>query len=163
MKNTLCNRLRPVICLWPLVLASCAPTVNLSTPEPVKIDVNMNVHVTTEEVKKSVDGGKEGYSPRQERRARMAEVQTLKNSRIIGEGKDGLVALKEPPVDPAYQAYVAKVVKEENADRQMVMNDEAESKKLPASVVARDFARRNRDAAFPGEWVQQEDGAWIKR
>lgn len=149
--------------LWPLALVSCAPTVNLSTPEPVKIDVNMNVRVTTEEVKKSVDGGKEGYSPRQERRARMAEVQTLKNSRIIGEGKDGLVVLKEPPVDPAYQAYVTKLVKEENADRQMVMNDEAETKKLPVSVVARDFARRNRDAAFPGEWVQQDDGTWIKR
>lgn len=163
MKTPLSNPFCILGFLSPLLFISCAPTVNLSTPDPVKIDVNMNVHVTTDEVKKSIDGGKEGYSPRQERRARMAEVQTLKNNRIIGEGNEGLLVLKEPPVDPAYQSYVTRVIKEENADRQMVLNDEAETKKQPVSVVAKDFARRNRDAAFPGEWVQQEDGSWIKR
>ncbi|MDX6766301.1 MAG: DUF1318 domain-containing protein [Candidatus Methylacidiphilales bacterium] len=155
--------LRRVLFLLPLVFLSCAPTVRLSTPDPVKIDVNMNVHVTTEAVKKSVDGDPGSYSPRQARRERMAELQALKNNRIVGEGNDGLIVLKEPPVDPAYQSYIARVVKEENADRQMILNDDAESKKQPVSVVARDFARRNREAAFPGEWVQQEDGTWIKR
>lgn len=152
-----------LLILSPLLLAACAPTVNLSTPDPVKIDVNMKVHVTTEAVKKSVEGSEEGYSPRQARRARMAEVQTLKNNQIIGEGREGLLVLKEPPVDPAYQSYVTRMVKEENADRQMILNDEAETKKQPVSVVAREFARRNRDAAFPGEWVEQDDGKWIKR
>lgn len=163
MKFSLSNLIPALGCLSPLLFLSCAPTVNLSTPDPVKIDVNMNVHVTTDAVKKSVDGGEGGYSPRQARRERMAELQALKNNRIVGEGREGLVVLKEPPVDPAYQSYVARLVKEENADRQMVLAAEAEAKKQPVSVVAREFARRNREAAFAGEWIEQDDGTWSKR
>jgi uncharacterized protein YdbL (DUF1318 family) len=143
--------------------AGCAPTVNLSTPEPVKIDVNMNVHVTTEEVKKTVDGADADYSPRQALRDRMAEVQTLKNNRLVGEANTGLMEVKELPADPAYKSYVERVVLQENQDRQAVINAEAEAKKLPVSVVAKDYARRKRESSFPGEWIQQDDGTWTKR
>lgn len=154
----------PLLCaLGPLALTSCAPTVKLSTPEPVKIDVNMNVHVTTEQVKKTVDGDEAGKSPRQAQRERMAEVQALKNNRVIGEANTGLLEIRESPADPAYLAYVRRVVDEENRDRQTLVNTEAEAKKMPASTVARDYARRKREAAFAGEWIQQDDGAWVKR
>lgn len=146
-----------------LALLSCAPTVNLSTPDPVKIDVNMNVHVTTEEVKKSVNGTNAEHSPRQGLRDRMAEIQALKNNRIIGEANTGLIEIKELPTDPAYKSYVERVVEEENRDRQAVLASEAEARKMPVSVIARDYARRKREASFVGEWIQTEDGTWTKR
>lgn len=146
-----------------LTLTACAPTVNLSTPDPVKIDVNMNVHVTTEEVKKSVDGAEANYSPRQALRERMAEIQALKNNRIIGEANTGLVEILEPPTDPAYRSYAERLVQEENRDRQAVIAADAEARKLPVSTVAREYARRKRESSFAGEWIQQEDGTWVKR
>jgi len=149
--------------LPPLAFASCAPTVNLSTPEPVKIDVNMNVHVTTEQVKKSVDGADAEHSPRQALRERIAEIQSLKNNRILGEANTGLAEIKDMPADPAYKSYVERVVAEENRDRQAVFAAEAEARKMPVSVVARDYARRKREASFAGEWIQLEDGSWTKR
>jgi uncharacterized protein YdbL (DUF1318 family) len=146
-----------------LALAACAPTVNLSTPEPVKIDVNMNVHVTTEEVKKSVDGAEADHSPRQALRERMAEIQALKNNRIVGEANTGLLEIKDLPADPAYRSYTERLVQEENRDRQAVIAADAEARKLPVSTVAREYARRKRESSFAGEWIQQEDGAWVKR
>lgn len=146
-----------------LILASCAPTVQLTTPEPVKIDVNMNVHVTTEQVKKSVDGTDSDYSPRQALRDRMAEVQTLKNNRIVGEANTGLLEIRELPTDPAYRSYVERTVQEENRDRQAVITADAEARKMPVTTVAREYARRKRESSFAGEWIQQDDGAWVKR
>lgn len=144
-------------------MAACAPTVHLSTPEPVKIDVNMNVHVTTEEVKKTVDGADPDQSPRQAIRNRMAEVQNLKNNRLVGEANNGLLEIKELPADPAYKDYVQRVVEEENRDRQAVIASEAEVRKMPVASLAREYARRKRESAFAGEWIQLDDGTWTRR
>lgn len=153
--------LLPATCA--LALAACAPTVNLSTPEPVKIDVNMNVHVTTEQVQKTIDGTDADHSPRQAIRNRMAEIQNLKNNRLVGEANTGLLEIKDLPADPAYKAYVERVVQEENRDRQAVITAEAEARKMPVSSVAREYARRKRESSFAGEWIQMEDGTWTKR
>lgn len=67
------------------------------------------------------------------------------------------------PADPAYKSYVERVVAEENRDRQAVFAAEAEARKMPVSVVARDYARRKREASFADEWIQLEDGSWTKR
>ncbi|MFM8364778.1 MAG: hypothetical protein ACKOAS_06445, partial [Verrucomicrobiota bacterium] len=71
-----------------LALASCkAPTVHLATPEPVKVDIAMRIDVYQhgkEEEKKSTAAPKSADAAK-ERTNRLAEIQALKNSRIVGE------------------------------------------------------------------------------
>lgn len=151
-----------------LTLSSCAPTVRLSTPEPVKIDVNMKVEVTTKSDGSEVVSGKaskstEEASPRLRQRNRITEVQSLKNDRIVGEAKNGLLEIQKLPTDPAYQEYAKKVVAAENIDRQEIYQIEADAQNKPESFIIKEYARRLRESAFPNEWVQQEDGKWIQR
>lgn len=153
-----------------LILHGCAPTLRLDTPEPVKIDVAMRVDVFTHEAEKSPDPSGAGAvrtpaatSPHQRQRLRMAEVQTLKNDSIIGEGADGLLAIVRPPTDPDYLAYAQRIVTEENADRQEVFQQEASDKARPLEEIVKEFAKRRREAAFRGEWIQSPSGEWVKR
>lgn len=149
-------------------LTSCAPTVRLTTPEPVKIDVNMKVEVTTKDDGTSVAANQgtkpaEEASPRLRQRNRITEVQSLKNDRIVGEAKNGLLEIQKLPADPAYQEYSKKVVAAENTDRQQIYQIEADAQNKPESFIVKEYARRLRESAFPNEWVQQEDGKWIQR
>ncbi|MEM1158835.1 MAG: DUF1318 domain-containing protein [Verrucomicrobiota bacterium] len=148
-----------------LLLVSCAPTIRLDTPDPVKIDVAMQVDVYTHQEKSSGMAGadKENKTPRERRRNRMAEVQNLKNDRVIGEGNTGFLAVKNPPTDPVYADYAQKIVTLENEDRQLIFQAEASAEDKPADMVAKDFSKRARESSFPGEWIQQEDGTWIEK
>ena len=145
--------------------ASCAPTVRLDTPEPVKIDVSMKVDVYTHEEKTS--GGsttsEKELTAEEQRRNRMAEVQNLKNDLIIGEAQNGMLKVKEVPVDPVYADYVQRVVAQENEDRTEIFRREAAGKDKPVEVIANEFAKRARESAFPGEWIQLSSGEWKKK
>lgn len=152
-----------------LILSSCSPTVRLDTPEPVKIDVNMKVDVTTEakqsnaKVKTQSSSQKSsGAGPLQRRRLRMAEIQDLKNNRIIGEANDGLLSIRQLPDDSTWAEYTRKLVREENRDRRDIFEQEAQETGKPAEIIAKEFARRMRQASFPNEWVQTEQGEWKK-
>lgn len=148
-------------------VAGCTPTIRLDTPEPVKIDVGMKVDVYTHDKKEKTSKGEEenpeDLTPQERRRNRMAEVQTLKNDRVIGEGKDGFLSVHNPPTDPKYLDYAEKVVGEENEDRKLVYEREANTKKKPVQVVALEASKRLRDSAYPGEWVQKDNGDWVER
>ncbi|MFH1066868.1 MAG: DUF1318 domain-containing protein [bacterium] len=148
-----------------LVLVSCAPTIRLDTPQPVKIDVNMHVDVTTSQkngAKSSETPATTKKSPLESRRLRMAEIQDLKNNRFVGEGNNGLLSIRKAPDDSKWRNYAEKLVNEENADRQEVFEQEAKDTGKPTELVARDFAQKMRSAAFPTEWVQTESGEWKK-
>jgi hypothetical protein len=149
----------------PLLIMSCAPTVRLSTPDPVKIDVAMKVDVYTHEEKSSGtnSSGGEEKTPQEERRDRMAEVQSLKNDRIIGEGKDGYLKIKNTPTDPVYADYTQRIISSENADRLILFEEDAKAKDKPTEVIAREFSKRAREASFPGEWVEKNDGTWVEK
>lgn len=145
---------------------ACTPTVRLDTPEPVKIDVAMKVDVYTHEQESSgtADQKKQKEaSPAERRRQRMAEVQELKNDRIVGEGHDGFLKMKDVPTDPVYADYAQRIVAEENADRQALFEQEADAEDKPVDVVAREFGERAREASFPGEWVQPEPDQWVQK
>lgn len=167
------NHLPPTLLLASLTLAlltSCAPTLRLDTPEPVKIDVAMRVDVFTHEAEKNPDpSGTDAArspatsSPHQRQRLRMAEVQTLKNDSIIGEASSGLLEIVQPPTDPDYLAYAQRIVAEENADREAVFSQESADKGRPVEQIAAEFAKRRREGAFPGEWIQSPSGQWTKR
>jgi uncharacterized protein YdbL (DUF1318 family) len=158
----------PALILIALLPAACAPTVRLDTPEPVKIDVNMKVEVVTKDGGSAPASGakKEDpatLSPQERRRLRMAEVQSLKNDRLVGEGQDGLLHIVTRPADASYLAYAEKVVADENGDRRKVFEAQARSEGRPEARVAREFAERSIGGAFPGEWVQNADGKWVKQ
>ncbi len=148
-----------------LALAACAPTVNIGTPEPVKIDVNMRADIYTHDGKEpaAATAAADEPNPVQRRYNRRGEVQDLKNNRVVGEGNDGLLAVRETPADAAYAAYAQKTVAEENADRAAEFKAKAEELKKPLDAYIRDFAAGAFKSAYPGEWVQKEDGTWVKR
>jgi uncharacterized protein YdbL (DUF1318 family) len=67
------------------------------------------------------------------------------------------------PADASYLAYAEKVVADENGDRRKVFEAQARSEGRPEARVAREFAERSIGGAFPGEWVQNADGKWVKQ
>lgn len=149
-------------------LAGCA-SVRLDTPEPVKIDVNMKVDVYNHDAPdkkpkgESAPGSGADKTPELRRKERMAEVQSLKNDHIVGEGKDGLLSVVKPPAEASYKDYAQKIVDEDNADRKQIFEADAAASKKPVTAITADFARRAREGSYPGEWIQKDDGTWVTR
>jgi uncharacterized protein YdbL (DUF1318 family) len=145
-----------------LVLAGCAPTVNVATPEPVKIDVNMKVDVNYKE-----DPNKAKVDPlaqeslAQARRNRTGEVQTLKNDRVIGEARTGYLEIRNLPKEATYQAWAKSVVEAENADRAKLYAKNADQQAKPVELIQREYAQQWRDIAYPGELIQKDSGEWL--
>ncbi len=153
-----------------LALGSCTPTVRLDTPEPVRIDVNMKVDVTSrdaeENKEKSGQNGKEepvNLSPAQRQRNRMTEIQNLKNDRVVGEKNDGLLEMRRKPDDSTYASYARQLIENENNDRLELLKAEATESGRPLEVIRKDYANARRQSAFPGEWIQDPDGSWKQR
>ena len=142
------------------VLAACNPTVRVATPEPLKVDVSMRVDIYQHATSDAPAEGPEGEAQTR-RRTRMAEVQTLKNGRIVGEDRHGLLAVVQAPPGE-YGDYVRRTVEAENADRLALMKQLAAERRLPLPQVEAEQATLWRERAFPGEWVetQEADGTW---
>lgn len=147
-----------------VIIINCTPTINLETKEPVVIDVNMTVDVNHYEHGKEetadVIEDPNSLSPLKRRHNRLAEVQTLKDDRRVGEANTGLLELRDKPSDPSYLEYTQRVVSAENADRREIFKQRAKEQNKPESVIMKEFVTRARDSSFPGEWVQMEDGTW---
>lgn len=140
--------------LLPLV-AACNPTVRVETPEPLAVNVNMRVDIYQHA---APEGGLEGPAAEAEarRRARMAEVQNLKNSRLVGERCDGLLAIVEAPAGE-YGDYVRRVVEAENADRLALMKQLAHERGASLDDIQAEQARLWRERSFAGEWIEVPD------
>lgn len=107
-----------------------------------------------------------GLTREERRKNRQADIQTFKNSRLVGEGKDGLLKiLVEPEGD--YGDYIRRSIERENADRMDEMKQLAEKEKRPLSDIQIDQAALWINRSFKGEWIQQKnpDGsyAWIQK
>ena len=89
------------------------------------------------------------------------------NAGAIGEGNDGLVAIRDASVLPMKdRANLNRIVKEENGDRQTLYELVAkelgvEAKDLPK--VRRSFAEQWQGFARKGWWVQDGAGNWSRR
>jgi uncharacterized protein len=144
-----------------LLLTGCAgPTVKVATPEPIQVDINMRVDVYQHEsgnsaAKKAPAKDEPATStPESRRRNRQADIQQFKDSRLVGEGRDGLlVLLATPPGD--YGQEVARVVNAENTDRKAVMQALADRSKRSLSEVQKEQAAEWRIRSFRGEWIEQ--------
>lgn len=85
----------------------------------------------------------------------------------IGEGNDGLVAVRDASVLPMKdRAALIRIVRDENGDRMDLYKEVAKAigvqdQDLPQ--VQASFAKQWREFARAGWWVQDEAGNWTKR
>lgn len=146
------------------LLSSCIKPfdVNVNTPEPIKVDLSMDVHVYqhgTPTDKKGAEAAADFRTAMDRRRDRMSEIQELKNSRLVGEGRSGLLSIRNRPAGE-YGDYVEKTVEAENLDRETLMRHEAKEKGVDVDKIREEQWRHWQRKSFPGEWIEVggEDG-----
>ena len=169
--NLLSNHIRFRFKRWPVAgvflsagyMSGCTPTVNLATPQPVKVDIGVRLDIYQKTPPAKATDEQSNLTIAANRRLRSGEIQQLKNARIVGETRDGYLDLLHPPKEPPYLAYAKQVVTSENADRTFLYLANAQTQSRPLELVESDYAKLWLDRAFPGEWVQKEDGTWIQK
>lgn len=143
----------------PLCLGSCLPTidVDVATPEPIKVDLSMDVHVYQHgKVDEKTSEEQASYRAAMDsRRNRMEEIQELKNNRFIGENREGKVEIRNKPAGE-YGDYVVTTVRDENRDREVLMRHEAAEKGVGIGQIRAEQWRHWQRKSFPGEWIELE-------
>ncbi len=154
-----------------LGMTSCLPNfdVNVATPEPIKVDLSMDVHVYQHGEKDKEEAEKQtSYRGAMDsRRNRMAEIQELKNNRSIGENRQGKLTVRNKPAGE-YGDYVAKTVEDENHDREVLIRHEADEKSTSTSEIRGEQWQHWQRKSFPGEWIEVEKKSgsgfeWIQK
>jgi uncharacterized protein YdbL (DUF1318 family) len=155
-----------------LTACTSGPTINLSTKQPLKVDplkvdLNMRVDVyqrsdSTVQKRTANASTAETEDVHMRLRNRMGEVQALKNNRIVGESRQGLLEIRNRPPGE-FGEYVQRLVDAENKDRAAMMQDIAKTKNLASEEVQRQQAELARNKAFNGEWIEvpQSDGTFV--
>ena len=166
-----------------LYLTGCSslPDVNLTTDEPLKVDINVRLDVYQHE-------GQEGESSEnsassddaaasqlaaesaasadlvaKRKRNRMEEVQRLKNNRLVGENHRGLLTIRKLPLDD-YGDYVKKTVEEENYDRNYLMRVEAKERGALLHDVQEMTWKENLARSYEMEWIEipgDQEGTFV--
>lgn len=173
------KKIRKIWFLIPLMLAGCAtPSVNLATPEPIKVDIGMRLDVyqhadpnavaaaaAAAKAKPAVSATSTPTTlpdPVASQKNRAVEVQNFKNSRWVGEGHDGLLIVRPPLPDGDDGDYIAKVVQQENRDRKRIMREQAEVEKKNLDQIQAQFGEEWRNRSFAGEYIDvlQPDGTY---
>lgn len=150
------------------LLSGCkAPTINLSTNDPIKVDIAMRLDVyqhnpppSESTIAKPVAVKPDG-SEAERRKNRAADIQVFKNSRLVGEGHDGLLVILTQPAGD-YGGYVRRAVADENADRLAQMKVQAGAQHRPLPDIQKEQAALWANRSFKGEWIEvrQPDGAY---
>jgi uncharacterized protein YdbL (DUF1318 family) len=144
-------------------LTGCSPTINLATPDPIKVNVAVRLDVYQKTAPNQVKQEQSSLVIAANRRSRIGEIQQLKNDAVVGEDRDGYLDMRRQPKDAKYLAYAQKVVTDENADRAFLYLSNAQTQNKPLESVEREYAQLWSDRAFPGEWVQKENGTWTQK
>lgn len=151
-----------------VLLAGCKiPAINLATDEPIKVDIDMRLdvyqHNDGEPAAESEAPAATTASgdPAERRKDRSAEIQTFKNSRLVGERHDGLLAvLDEPPGE--YGDHIRQTVARENTDRMAEMTAAANEQRVSLDEVQKAHGKLWENRSFSGEWIEvsQPDGSY---
>jgi uncharacterized protein YdbL (DUF1318 family) len=94
---------------------------------------------------------------------RLATLQRWLARGCIGENNQGFL---EPRPGEGCSGEVARVMAEENRDRQAIVDTFMRQNRIPASDVGRvkaSFAKAYRDRAGGGQWIQTDKGDWVKK
>lgn len=160
-----------------LCLGGCAtPSVNLATNEPIKVDINMRLDVyqhsnaakagaTPKPTPSPAASAPSPGDPQSRQKARSGDIQTMKNSRLVGEGRDGMLVIRTDP-GGEYGTFIRETVRQENADRMEIIKGLSESEKIPPPEIQKREAKLAADRAFKGEWIEiEKDGkfVWIQK
>ena len=155
------SKLMALLCVSP---AGCsAPTVNLSTADPIKVNIAMRLdvyqHSSPVSTKRLQPTSAE--TPETRRRNRMADIQRFKNERLVGESREGLLFIRSTP-GGEYGDYLRGSVEEENRDRMDLMKAVAASQKTSLPEIQAKQAELWRHRSFKGEWIETPapDGSW---
>jgi len=89
--------------------------------------------------------------------ARLPEIVALKTAGIVGEDNRGYLAF----VGSARQKV--DIVEAENEDRLQVYGVIAKQQGTTVDVVGKLRAKQIAENAAPGEWLQNEQGQWIRK
>ena len=90
---------------------------------------------------------------------RKPKIETLKKAGSIGENNTGyLEAMKDVKLEDADK----KLIDEENKDRKAVYNAIAKKEGSTVDKVGELRAKQIRSKAAEGEYIQDEEGKWIK-
>lgn len=146
-----------VLALSCLGLASCETfKVDLQSPEPIKVDVNMRLDVYQykgDEPDKP-DAAQVSYDEAQTRiRNRYAEIQTFKNNGLVGEDHRGLLHLREKPAGE-WGDQVEKEVNQENEDRTILIRRLAKDSDRAMHEVQDEQWKQRTGKAYQGEWIE---------
>ncbi len=148
-------------------LENAARSIQLNTPEPIKVDMKITLDVYQHQ---APGGGKveekqpTGLAEVNRRKFnRQQEIQELKNNRYVAETHRGLLFLRDQPAG-TYGEYVKKTVEDENADRKTLMLEEAAKQKRELHAMEKERHDAAVNNAFPGEFIEIPDpdkpGAW---
>jgi uncharacterized protein YdbL (DUF1318 family) len=144
-------------------LAGCAPTINLATPKPVTVDIGVRLDIYQKTPPTKAKDEQSAITVAKDRRLRSGQIQQLKNDRVVGEDRDGYLDLRNPPTDPKYLAYAKGIISDENADRSFLYLSNAQGQSKPLEEIETQYAQLWRSRAFPGEWIQKDDGTWTQK
>ena len=139
-----------------LITACKLPVVNLATPEAIKVDVTMRLNIYQYRGDENAKPGAEQVSYEEavlRQRNRMAEVQTLKNNRLLGEDHRGLLHLREKPAG-SWGQQVEQTVNKENEDRAIMMRHDAKEADKQVHEIEAARWKGNIEKAFKGEWIE---------
>ena len=90
---------------------------------------------------------------------RKPKIETLKKAGTVGENKTGyLEAMKDAKLEDADK----KLVDDENKDRKAVYTAIAKKEGSTVDKVAELRAKQIRSKANEGDYIQNEDGKWVK-
>lgn len=149
---------RLLACLLPssAMLASCnLPDVNLATPKPLEVNLNMrlDVYQYTGDKPKDTEQAKSLAEAVDRQRNRLQEVQTIKNNRFVGEDHRGLLQLRDVPAGE-WGDYVKRTIEAENEDRMAMMRNEAATTNRALHEVQAEQWKLRADKAFKGEYIE---------
>ena len=140
-----------------LLISSCKlPVVNLGTPEAIKVDVTMRLNIYQYRGDENAKPGAEQISYEEavvRQRNRMAEVQTLKNNRLVGEDHRGMLHLREKPAGD-WGRQVEESVNKENEDRTIMIRHDAKEADKQIHEIEESRWKGNIEKAFKGEWIE---------
>jgi uncharacterized protein YdbL (DUF1318 family) len=136
-----------------LPMARAVFGVGVAHADDVNVDARRKIRTRTPEVQALVDA----------RRARYPQLSSLMAAGCVGERADGLVEARPGARCPS-DGGAALVA--ENRDRTALFRTIVEQNQMPSGDLARvqaGFARRNRERAPAGTWIQDEAGKWLRK